>query len=356
MYFYSISFVILLILSTFEVFQNNFSNKQVKKTLLILITFILAIFSGIRYGVGTDFKTYFDIFRIVESASPESAYQNIEEGFKVIIVFLKSLNFSPYSLFFIFSLLLLLFISRGVEKNSRYPFLSIFLFFLTFLINYVFNALRQGIVMAIFIYLLPDFKEKRFWKVLLFSLLAVTIHKTAVFIIVSYILYVFYLEKSTYIVLTLLSLVYFFNNTAFVNLFIRVIPSVFSNVLVSHMEKFSGSVDLTSFLLRIVILGIFLFHYDYLKDNVHFRRLFNVYFFGFLFYVLFSFQDVFATRINMFFRILEIILLPALLEAQLNKAHKSILFCGIIVIATAMFLVQLRNPVNFPFTPFWETV
>lgn len=353
--FYFISYITLLVLSLFEIFQSRIENKYFSRSLFLIVIGILAIFAGIRYQVGVDYNSYLSIFRHVYSIM-RPPYINIETGFKVIIVFFKSLGFPALSLFFVFSSVLLYFIQNGIEKTSRYKFFSLFLFFLIFYITYVFNVLRQGIVMSIFIYLIPDIKKNNHLKIFVFSLIAFTIHNSGMFIIISYFLYFFSLDKKTYIIMTFASLIYYFNNQKFISLIITVLPNVLSSKLTTFLTKFSGEVDLTSVLLRLIILILLMYYYNNLVQLKGYKGLFNIYFFGFVFYILFSFQDELATRINMFFRILEIILLPAIVMVEKDKIKKIFVFVLITLIATAIFLSTIRNPLNFPFNFYWDFI
>lgn len=353
LFFYFISYLTLMIFSFLEIFQSKVKNIYLSKSLFAIVIVILAIFSGIRYQIGVDYNSYLSIFSNVTSTL-KPPFINLETGFKAMVIFFKSLSFPAISLFFFFSLILLLFIQRGIERSSKYRFYSLFIFFLIFLITYVFNALRQGIAMSIFIYLIPDIKNKKFIKVAIFSVIAFMIHNSGVFILVSYFLYFFSFDRKTYVILTLASIFYYFYNEKFINLIIIILPDFFSSKLTNFLEKFSGEVDFTSFILRLVLLGILLLYYQKLKELNGYQGLFNIYFFGFLFYVIFSFQSQFATRINMFFRILEIILLPALLVVEKDKLRKFLLYLFISAIATAIFLMTLQNPLNFPFNYYWN--
>lgn len=352
MHFYLITYLTLLVLSYIDVFRDDLKNSYTTEVLMILVIIIFAIFSGIRYRIGNDFIPYLNIFKDVESVYLPP-YKNIETGFKVVIVFFKSLNFPPYSLFLIFSVFLLCFVYRGISKNSQYKLFSLFLYFSIFYITYLFNVLRQGVAMAIFIYLLPDFKERNFSKVAVFTLIAASIHNSGIFIFISYFIYKFSFKRNFFIISTVLSIIYFFNNKILMDYFLIYTPDFLSDKLSTFIMKFGESVDLTSFLLRLIILTILIYYYNEISKLNGIKGIFNIYFFGFLVYVLFSFQGEFATRINMFFRILEVILLPSVLIAEKNKIIRYLAFLLIIAIASAIFYVTLRNPHNYPFNYFW---
>lgn len=354
MYIYIIAYIVLLCVAFYEFFEDRINNHYLKLFLFIFVLMYLVILSGTRYEVGADFNSYLTIFNNVDSLSESSAYSSLEPGFKLIIIFFKALNFPPYFLFFVFSAILFSFLGVGLKRTSKLPFLSLFIFFSIFWIGYVFNVLRQGIAMSIFIYAISDIKDKKFKKVLFISLLASTIHFTGIFIIFSYFLYHFSFKRTTYITLLVGAIIYYLNSSRFFGLATLVLPSGLENRLIDYMSRFPGGVDFTSYLLRLIIIGFFLWFYNSLKEKKGFKGIFNIYFFGFLLYTLASFQIQAATRVNMFFRILEILLFPYLILIKKDKPQKIIMFWIVVAIASVLFLSDLSHPDNFPFQFFWE--
>jgi len=354
LYIYIISYIVLLCIAFFEFFEDRLKNQYLTIFLYTIILLFLIILSGARYNVGADFNSYLSIFNNVNSLSADAPYSYLEPGFKLIIIFFKGTNFPPYFLFFVFSSILFSFLGVGIRRTSELPFLSLFLFFLIFWIGYVFNVLRQGIAMSIFIYLIPDIKNKYFSKVLFFSLLASAIHFTGIFILFSYILYHFSFNKSVYVAVVVASVIYYFNSTSFFNLVVLLLPPGLDSKLIDYMSRFPGGVSLTSYLLRLIIVVIFLYFYNSLKKREGFTGVFNMYILGFLIYTFLSFQSQAATRLNMFFRILEVILFPYLILIKKDKPQKIIMFCLVVAIASILFLSDLSSPHNVPFNFFWE--
>lgn len=179
-------------------------------------------------------------------------------------------------------------------------------------------------------------------------------HSTGIFILLSYFIYNINVKKSVYYLSTIISIIYFFNATKMYYLIGNILPPFIESKMISYMERFPGGVDFTSYLLRLIILFLFLFLLNKLDDNKDFIGVFNIYFFGFLLYTLFSFQGQAATRLNMFFRILEIILFPYLITYNCRKWNKFIMFGIIISISSVVFLSDLGRSANFPFQFFWE--
>lgn len=338
----------------FEIYRKDFENPYLKKLVFFLVIIFLIIISGIRYQVGTDFISYLNIFNRIDSISSNAAYGYLEYGFRLMIVFFKSLNFPPLFLFFVFSVISYIFLGAGILKSSKYPFVSLFTFIMIFMISYLFNVLRQGIAMSILIYLIPDIKEKNLIRVLLFSLIAVSMHSTGYLILLCFAVYHIPVNRRVYVLATLGSIIYYFNSEQFYRFVSSLLSSNLQDKMISYMERFPGGVDLTSFLLRLILVGIFIFYYDILKDKEGFKGIFNIYFAGFIFYILLSFQGQAATRVNMFFRILEVLLFPYLLTIKSNVMHKTVMFLFVLAIGTLVFGTDLTRSANFPFQFYWD--
>lgn len=346
MYVYLSIYILLFFLTLKEVTIRRYSKVPINIVFIFLLM-LLSIIAGIRYGIGTDYYTYLTIFQGIDDFDD---YQYLEPGFRLIITFVKNLGFSELSLFFIFALITLVFLFKGIKENSKFPAFSIFIFTLVFYIAYVFNGVRQGIVMSIFLYLLSDIEQRNVKKVLFFSILGMTIHYSAGFILIGYFFTYLKISRKKYIILTILCIIFMATNNFWVNLVNLVSPELVISKIVSYSDDFTDEVDLIGLLQRVLILIPFIAYFPALKKlDGRFEIIFRLYFLGFIFYTFYSNNGMFATRINMFFRILEVILFPYLLGLKINKSVKTLIFLIIIIWATLIFVSAMRNPYNFPF-------
>lgn len=350
---YTFSYIILLLISLFDVFDESLINEYLKEIMLFSLVFLLIILAGVRFEIGMDFSAYYNFFQRVDSMDGNASYNYLEPGFRLIIIFFKSISFHPYFLFFTYASIMYSFIFIGIKRLSPLPFLSLFVFFTIFMIGYVFNVMRQGIAMSILVYLIPDFKEKNIYKVLFMTFFAASIHSSGFFILICYLLYHFRIGKKVYILLTFISVTYFMVSVELSTLFIKFMPMSIQGKIVSYMDRFPGEVSLSSYVLRLIFIGVLFYYYDRLMKSGEYNGIVNIYFFGFFLYSLFSFQNMAAARLNMFFRILEIILIPLIVNMSKNKIEKTIVLSLFIAIATAIFLKDLQHPVNYPFQFYW---
>jgi hypothetical protein len=343
---YLFIYIVLLILAFKEVFKEGFSEKQIN-CLFFSLLIIFTTIAGIRYGVGTDYFNYLDIFNGIKVFND---YNYLEPGFRFIISSVKGLGFPELSLFFIFSLISLSFLFKGIKENSKYPFFSLFIYIIVFFIGYVFNVFRQGIVMSLFVFLLRDIEQRNFKKILLFSLFGLSIHYSAIFILLSYFFYKLKISRKMYIVMSIVLITLIATNGYWANLIVEFAPEVLESKISAYMQDFKYGVDFLGVLQRILLLAPLFWYFPALKKSeVSFEGIFKLYFLGFIFYAFFSFQGMLATRLNMFFRILEIVILPYLLVLNIKKYEKYLIFIVIIIWATLLYLNDLRQPSNFPF-------
>ncbi|MDQ0243675.1 hypothetical protein J2S09_001220 [Bacillus fengqiuensis] len=353
MYIYIIIYVFLFLLTLKEITVKKFKKLETRIILFILLLFF-SIFSGIRYGIGRDYYTYLNIFRGLQTLND---FEYLEPGFRLIISLIKRLGFPDISLFFIFAFISLFFLFKGINKNSNYPFLSVFIYTFVFFIGYTFNVMRQGIVMSLFVYLLSDIQQRNSKKVIFLSLLGMTIHYSAIFIIIGYYFYAVKISRKVYIIMTVILLAVIAVNDFLTSSILAIIPSFIETKISLYMENFQEGIDIAGILQRLLLLAPFIiFYHQLIKSDERFEGIFRLYYLGFIFYSLFSFQGLFATRINMFYRILEIILIPFLLKIKINKYVKLLILYIVIIWATVLYIQELRQPVNFPFRTIFQTL
>ena len=107
--------------------------------------------------------------------------------------------------------------------------------------------------------------------------------------------------------------------------------------------------NLTQVSQRLILLIPLIYYYPELSTDHRFSKLFSIYFFGTLIYFSFGFFGLFVTRINMFFRILEILLIPLLYNKIKNNNQKIIVqFCIMIWCFTIMTWLYYKDA-YYPF-------
>lgn len=165
---------------------------------------ILATFSALRGpDIGNDTQQYIQVFKDVNKQNIDFSETRYEIGYlwmnKIIGYFTNNYQwlFIVYSIFIFFS------VGRFIEKYSRIPWLSLFLFFTYGFFNFSFTAVRQAIAISCLLFSFDFIKERKFLKFAILVSIASLFHTTAILFITAYI--AVYIKPSwrnfTYIIL-----------------------------------------------------------------------------------------------------------------------------------------------------------
>ena len=179
--FLYILILILNVLLTLLVPSKIFKKTQNVSLPLYILTLTLPVllftcFWGLRFNVGADYSSYVYIFYHL----PE----RFEVGFKILVSFLRTCNFSHVSLFIVLSLLTIITIYYlGRNTNKLYTSLLVYYFYTTSLIFFSLNGMRQMVAMCfifVLVKLMSDDSKVNIIKLSVIPILAYTFHKTSI--------------------------------------------------------------------------------------------------------------------------------------------------------------------------------
>lgn len=210
-----IIYVFTIILSVlFAFFAQSIKNKEnmtkkdkISYYLLCILSFLppflVAAFRG--HTVGTDTGgTYYNMFN-------QLLYGDLtmrDFGFKFLINLAIWITHNYSGLLFITSLILYACFYKAIFKESKYPTLSVYLFFATNVYFISMNMIRQSIATSLFVLSIPYIKEKSFIKFLIINLIAISMHSTALLYLVTYFLFNKKINKNLSIFLCLFSILF----------------------------------------------------------------------------------------------------------------------------------------------------
>lgn len=332
---YWIIYIYLLLVSFFEIFVRL----KLRKILKINI-FLLIFFTGFRYYNGTDYGTYLTIFTEIKSVKD---YSYLESGFRYIIVIIKNINnnIDPKYFFLIFATLGLYPLYRGI-KREIYPNFALFIYYCIFLIDYNFNGVRQSVIMGIYIYSILFIIKRENKKSIFYFICAFLIHKSSAIIFgISAVI-----SRINYKLNIVQTLLFFTISILVSNYIIECLK--FSHEIVNHLKNFNADLKISSIIMRIGLL-IIIFSFNYKNKDIFYRKLINIYSIGFIIYGLFFPIGLFSTRINMLFRVLEVLILPYTISKIKNKSLKILVCIIVIVIITLPLIKNLQNKQNVPY-------
>lgn len=337
---------LFLFLCGFIYFENIKINKvrsidsNCKEILALLSIIALWIMSSLRWYTGHDFAEYIAIYNYTPSVLSGDnifrGYGNIEPGFRVIAAVAKA--FDSHVVYLALCAALSLFpLYLGLKKFRYYIPIgfsyAILIYFCFFYVNYNFNAMRQAITMGFFIYSITYMYEKKTFKVVLISLLIALVHSTGLLILLSYIASRFFIVDSykKVTVIFILSLVAYK-----VDFLTKIF--VMAGVNISRWQELWGEISASSIILRLILILMLIFPKPVFKQGPVASLLFTFYMFGFFIYMALGSVDMMAARFNMFFRVLEVLLIPMLIASYKFKINK-VIQCAILLVLYILILL-----------------
>ncbi|NQV50335.1 MAG: EpsG family protein [Candidatus Marinimicrobia bacterium] len=324
---YHIVGLILFTALIISVYQPELENNR---TLLFVFIAMLFVMAAIRLEIGTDYPTYNTFFENVKpfSLHPDysSGFQHYEPLFQYSTAILKHVIDSPIFFFSLWAFISLVFLWKGILDQSPNYLLSIFIYYCLIYINYTYNGIRQGVAMTIFIFSLKYILAKKLLPVLALTLFAVLIHSSGFLILAAYFMSFTNFKNRLIIFLVLLAafITWQIGTGEALFLFIMEKIGVVTPDIVMYVKLFLEPHTLVQVLQRVLILIPLVWLYPRLSSDEKYRRLFSIYIWGTIIYLTFGFFSMFITRINMFFRVLEIILIPMLYEKIPSRSQKMV--------------------------------
>lgn len=285
--------------------------------------------------MGADYYRYHALIEQIENIN----FHIDDIGFQSIIVFLKLFNLNTNLIIFIIATMSFLLVRIGL-KNSYYPCFSVLIYYSLYMIPFNFNAMAQGIAVGFFLYSIRFIKEKNTTMVLIITICASLVHITGIFILFSYVLYRLKLDKVKIICILLGCVFLLFANKYIGMLLIKLIlPSAFSMRFQSYVMQYDVGLGIFSILPRFILITIVVIFGYHKMDSIN-KNLTKIYIMSFVLYSIFSMNALFATRINLFLKVLDVILIPNTLYFSKNNEYRLIIF---LVVALMMLMILVSN-------------
>src|SRR5699024_10582180 len=189
LYYFIVFFTSLIVFLSGLLKQAKVSNSFTK--LIFWSALILPVaFSGLRYGIGTDFFNYTDIYyRLISSGNFINHFVNtrFEPGWILLNQIVKLIFNDVQYLFIITSLLIWIFNFKAIYDNRNKMSIAIAMFILlSTLYNPSFNTIRQSLAASVLMLAIKPILEKRPIKFYLIILFAISFHYTAIVFLPAY--------------------------------------------------------------------------------------------------------------------------------------------------------------------------
>ena len=328
-------FIIMLLLTILSIKEIN-NKREFDKLSFILLFLSLTFILTIRYGQGTDYYAYYLQY---SSINPYSSFLNNELlhgeiGWYMIMLFFKKIGLDFDQFIIILSLIMMVSIYKSITRYSPYGIFSLALFYPTYYLTYCFSALRQGLVMSLFLgYGITYLIKKKYLNYYILVALLSLIHRSSLILLFIPILLKLreYKLDKYYVAIT----------------FIILIIGQLGITREFFVEKgISTYLDL-SISANAIILRSILFYIIYklynttksFKDNniKLIEVLYYIYFIGFLIFMSLLSTSILSQRLTMPLKSVEIILLPMLIKKV--KAQKFESYYNLIILKVGKFRI-----------------
>jgi len=333
-YFLFLLFLTLLAL----VFDFHSLGKREARSGVFLAGVFLIVIAGFRYHCGPDFGSYYYIFTHLKQRGP-----SFEFGF----VFLNKL-FNEIGAFRIM-LLCVAIVSITLKmlffyKESRFPFLSIALYFMGTFLAQDFGQIRQGLALSFSLFAFNEAYKRRLVRFLLLFFMAFSFHYTAIVILPFYWFGRITLTKGRSIFLLLASCaasVFFLTLVQYLVALLN-IPYLNSQFALYNSMRFGfETVNFISLLItHIPIVVLYFIYQKRLLAQAKSRYFFQLFIWGVCMQIAFFSIPEIALRGTAYFEIMDTILLPNI--AKIVKANERFIFC-VVLIALILFKFYLNN-------------
>jgi hypothetical protein len=275
--------------------------------------------SGIREDVGYDFKNYISFYLF--NSAPEFGFNLVNKG-------LKTLGFNYHAMFFLYSLVTIVLVCKGIEQYTSHAKIAFLLYILIpgLYLN-SFSIVRQSVAIAILFYGYRFLHNKKIGRYIIVALTATSFHYSSLFSIPFFLLSLWAknIKKWMYFVILIVGIL-----LSRVNIIAIIFTSLLGS---SHYLAYATYNDGGASFAKILVLNgfavVLLLFFNKKADD----KIKMMYFFTILSVVIVTmFGSVGAvTRFSYYFKIFEIALVANIIYYFKNKDARLFIILFIIV-------------------------
>jgi len=327
------------ILFTLLLGQHNEGIKEKKKNSIItwsFFGFLLLILMIRDESIGADTGIYLKFFEQVQIQDFKETFINYEteHGFLILNKLISIFSTKEQVLIAIMSIICTVPIAVVYAKESENPLLTISIFLIGSNFNMLFSGFRQAIACAIIMIAFIFVKNKKLIPFLLFVLLAITFHKSAIVTLLIYPFYHINITKGKIIALIpVVGAIFVLRNQIF-----EMFTSVFEEYSMYELEE-------TEAYTMIILFALFLiFSYVVPADDKMDREtigLRNIMLLAFIFQI-FALTSPIAMRMNYYNTLFVPLLLPKIINRTSDDNKRAYKVVGTIIAAFFIFYYFYR--------------
>lgn len=314
-------FYVLLVAVVFCLFLVAYRYPRTDKSISLTLLVILILIGGFRDSIGWDYRSYTNWYH------NGTRDEGLEFGFLGIMKIFRYLTLDYHFLFFFFSFFTYLFAYFGIKKYTQNISLPMVLYFLIpVLFLYSFTYIRQFLSVTVAFYAFSFLLDKKYIIYFLLMFVGTSIHYSCIIpFIVFLVVYIWGENINNLHLYLLLGVTFVIGQFGIIHWLSFIFKD--SHYLFYVSSKFANAVPLLK-LLVINAMGFFVMNY-YDKNGFRYpnqKYLLLLYIFSILFLNLFS-ESSELTRLYIYFRIFEIILVAEIIYSSLRNKRFLLLGC-----------------------------
>lgn len=339
---YYLIYFSLFCYSIYSISKNR--NGQIAGSLFALL---LALLASLRYDTGTDFNAYQSIWNTTSALNFSFAtYEYVEPGFLLVNSLLKAVYKGDFLYFSFYAFTTIMFLYVGLKKLKLNVVFVIFLYYCLFYFAFTFNAMRQALAMAMFVYSLNFLVKGKMKEYFLLNILAMCFHLSSIVYIFFGAIWFFDISKKYFVFSIFLPLIALF---IYISGLGYEVFNFFTSALgkpSTYLSEWKEEISIIQWASRIVMLAAISFFTLKHQENKFISSLGFFYIIGFSLYILFADVAMLSSRLNMAFRIVEIIIAGLLLIEYRTISNKFFVFFVFMIPYSIQFLINASNPDN----------
>lgn len=307
---------------------------------------VMTVFLTLRYGQGTDYAGYLEIYHQAKEAfDPEYGVTfylkrtHTEIGWRLLMLLLYGLKIDFQIFVVILSIFMMFFTNKFIGKYCKeYKTTALVLLYPTVYLTYYFSGWRQGIAMAIFFgILLERLLNKKYLPYFIGVVVLCTIHKSALVYFAAPLILLVKDKWMKYLfaICVIFSALMIFEPT-------RELVYQFSRMIGAGKSYFASSTMTASWfslLEKLVMLGIILVLWfmrnDKDENDEQIKQILKFYCLNLMIYICLMTSPSGAGRLAIMFKMAEVILIPMLLS-RAKMQIKGAVIIMIVMISTVM--------------------
>lgn len=344
---YIVNIVLIGIYSlAYNLLKSKVSNEKIlKKFMFGLVIFQMLLILMLRSNnVGVDLKNYEKFFNNVSVYGFDYLKTNrFEWGYKILVYVITLITKNYHVFICVVACISIIPIGIIVYKYSTMPFLSMYIYITLNFYAFTFSGLRQAIAISCVFVAFHYIIEKKFWKFVLFVLLATLFHKSAIVFFFAYIFKFLEFNKKTIIKIVALSIFLFIFREIIFQFFADSLYNDYTIQIVQAGKWFLFSIILTIFCL--------LYRKSILKENENNKILYFLTSVGCVL-MIFTLIGTNALRISNYFYIFITILIPKVIQKIKDRKTGLLVSFGLII---GLFLIYYNislKPTNYQIVPY----